>query len=116
MAEREASTRDLVFALPEILRLLWRVVRDKRTPRLVRGGLIAVAAYLAMPFDVVPDWLPVLGQVDDVVVLTVGVRTLLRQVPEPVLREHWTGERRILEAVLGRPVRDPAANGGTVAG
>ena len=115
MTEREASTRDLVFALPEILRLLWHVVRDKRTPRLVRGGLIAVAAYLALPFDIVPDWLPVLGQVDDVVVLTVGVRTLLRQVPEPVLRDHWTGERRILEAVLGRPVRGPsAANGGTL--
>ena len=115
MAEREASTRDLVFALPDILRLLWRVIRDKRTPRLVRGGLVAVAAYLAMPFDVIPDWLPVLGQVDDVVVLTVGVRTLLRQVPEPVLREHWTGEKRVLEAVLGRPVRDPSANGGASA-
>lgn len=106
------TTRDLVFALPEILRLLWRVVRDKRVPMLVRGGLIGVAAYLALPFDVVPDWLPVLGQVDDVVILTVGVRSLLRQVPEPILREHWAGERRILEAVLGRNVRDPSGNGG----
>jgi uncharacterized membrane protein YkvA (DUF1232 family) len=110
--QRDVATRDLVFALPEIIRLLWRVVRDKRVPRLVRGGLIGVAAYLALPFDIVPDWVPVLGQVDDVVVLTVGVRTLLRQVPEPVIREHWSGERRILEAVLGRPVRDPSANGG----
>jgi uncharacterized membrane protein YkvA (DUF1232 family) len=113
MAQREVtSTRDLVFALPEILRLLWRVVRDKRVPLLVRGGLIAIAAYLTLPFDVVPDWLPVLGQVDDVVMLTVGVRSLLRQVPEPILREHWMGEHRILEAVLGRNVRDPSANGG----
>jgi uncharacterized membrane protein YkvA (DUF1232 family) len=111
MAQRDVATRDLVFALPDILRLLWKVVRDKRVPMLVRGGLIGVAAYLAMPFDVVPDWIPVLGQVDDVVVLTVGVRTLLRQVPEPVIREHWGGERRILEAVLGRPVKDPSANG-----
>lgn len=113
MADRDmTTTRDLVFALPEIVRLLWRVVRDKRVPVLVRGGLVAVAAYLALPIDVVPDWLPVLGQVDDVVVLTVGVRTLLRQVPEPILREHWTGERRILESVLGRNVRDPLHNGG----
>lgn len=113
MADRDTTTtRDLVFALPEILRLLWRVVRDKRVPVLVRGGLVAVAAYLALPIDVVPDWLPVLGQVDDVVVLTVGVRTLLRQVPEPILREHWTGERRILETVLGRNVREPSHNGG----
>src|SRR5687767_10841508 len=107
MAQQQVVARDLVFALPDIMRLLWKVVRDKRVPVLVRGSLIAMAAYLALPFDVVPDWLPVLGQVDDVVVLTVGVRTILRQVPEPVLREHWTGERRILEAVLGRAVRDP---------
>ena len=114
MAQRETSTRDLVFALPDILRLLWRLIRDRRTPKLVRGGLVAVAAYLALPFDVVPDWLPVLGQVDDVVILTVGVRTLLRQVPEPMLQEHWTGEARVLEAVLGRPIRDASSNGGQV--
>src|SRR5918992_5705247 len=100
-SQRENTpTRDLVFALPEILRLLWRVVRDKRVPMLVRGGLIGIAAYLTLPFDVVPDWLPVLGQVDDVVILTVGVRTLLRQVPEPILREHWAGERHVLAALL----------------
>jgi len=112
MAQREVATRDLVFALPEILKLLWNVVRDKRVSVIVRGGLIGIAAYLALPFDLIPDWLPVLGQVDDVVMLTVGVRTLLRQVPEPVIREHWTGERRILEAVLGRPIRDVIANDG----
>jgi hypothetical protein len=44
-------------------------------------------------------------------VLTVGVRALLRQVPEPVIREHWNGERRILETVLGRTIKDPSANG-----
>ncbi|HYZ91181.1 MAG TPA: DUF1232 domain-containing protein [Actinomycetota bacterium] len=112
MAERDASTKDLVFALPDIAKLLWRVTRDNRAPRLVRGGLVALAAYLALPIDVVPDWIPVLGQLDDVVVLTVGVRTLLRRVPEPILREHWSGEHRVLEALLGRPVIDAAANGG----
>jgi uncharacterized membrane protein YkvA (DUF1232 family) len=104
-------TRDLIFALPDILRLIYNVVRDKRVSMVVRGGLIGIGAYLALPFDVVPDWLPVLGQVDDVVVLTVGVRALLRQVPEPVIREHWNGERRILETVLGRTIKDPSANG-----
>ena len=110
--QQDVTTRDLVFALPEIIKLLWKVVRDRRVPMLVRGGLIGIAAYLALPFDVVPDWMPVLGQVDDVVMLTVGVRTILRQVPEHVIQEHWTGERRILEAILGRPVRDVLANGG----
>ncbi len=112
MAERDASTKDLVFALPDIVRLLWRVTRDDRAPRLVRYGLIGLAAYLALPFDIIPDGIPVLGQLDDVVVLTVGVRTLLRRVPEPILKEHWSGERRVLAALLGRPMIDSTANGG----
>lgn len=111
MARQDVTARDIVFALPEILKLLWNVVRDRRVPRLVRGGLIGIAAYLALPFDVVPDWMPVLGQVDDVVVVTIGVRTMLRQVPEPVIMDHWTGERRILEAILGRPIRDAVPDG-----
>jgi uncharacterized membrane protein YkvA (DUF1232 family) len=112
MAQGDGSTRELVFALPDIARLLWRVVRDERVPRLVRGGLVGVAAYLALPVDVVPDWIPVLGQLDDVVVITLGVRTLLRRVPEPILREHWSGERRVLETLLGRSVIDSQKNGG----
>jgi uncharacterized membrane protein YkvA (DUF1232 family) len=109
--QRESSTRELVFAIPDILRLLWHVVRDSRVPKLIRGGLVGIAAYLALPFDIIPDWIPIAGQVDDVVVLTVGVRTLLRRVPEEVLREHWRGEHHTLETLLGRAVRDPSANG-----
>lgn len=112
MPEREATTRDLVFAIPDIAKLLYRVVRDKRVSIFVRSGLVATAAYLALPFDVVPDWIPFIGQLDDFVVLTFGVRTLLRQVPDPILREHWTGEGRVLDVLVGRTVRDPSHNGG----
>lgn len=111
MARTDANTKDLVFALPDIAKLLWRVVRDDRVPRLVRGGLVGLAAYLALPIDIVPDWIPVLGQLDDVVVLTVGVRTLLRRVPEPILKEHWSGERNVLAALLGRGGGDASGNG-----
>jgi len=112
LTDRDATRRDLVFALPQILRLLWRVTRDERTPTIVRGGLIAIAAYLAIPFDFIPDWIPILGQLDDFVVLTVGVRTLLRRVPEDVLKEHWSGEPNILDTLVGRKLRDVSANGG----
>ena len=112
MSRHDASTKDLVFAVPDIAKLLWHVVRDERVPRFVRGGLVALAAYFVMPIDVVPDWIPLLGRVDDVVVLTVGVRTLLRRVPEPILREHWSGERHVLAALLGRSHVDVSSNGG----
>lgn len=99
------------MALPDIARLVWRVIRDDRVPRGVRYGFWGIAAYLALPVDIVPDWVPVLGQLDDVVVASLGVRTLLRRVPEPVIREHWSGERDMLERLLGRKLRDASGNG-----
>lgn len=109
---QELNVRDFVTALPDIAKLLWRTVRDERVPLAVRGGLVGVAAYLALPFDIVPDWIPVLGQLDDFILMTLGVRTLLRRVPEPILREHWDGDREVLAKLLGRDLIDPAANGG----
>ena len=100
------SARDLVFALPHIAKLCWRVVRDDRVPMWVRVGLGGIAAYLVLPVDVVPDWMPVLGQMDDVLLVTVGVRTLLQRVPERILEEHWDGEHETLAKVLGTPARE----------
>jgi uncharacterized membrane protein YkvA (DUF1232 family) len=111
MTDRDATRRDLVFALPQIIRLLWRVVRDDRISIAIRGGVVAIAGYLALPFDIIPDWIPILGQLDDFVVLTVGVRTLLRRVPVEILREHWAGEPNVLETLLGRKFGDPSRNG-----
>ena len=74
--------------------------------------MIAIAGYLAMPFDIIPDRIPIIGQLDDFVVLTVGVRTMLRRIPEPLLLEHWSGEPQILEMLLGRKLRVPSRNGG----
>lgn len=90
------------MALPDVAKLVWRVARDDRVPMWVRGGLVGVAAYIVLPIDVVPDRLPLVGQLDDIVVLTVGGRMLLRQVSEPILREHWDGEEAMLEQLLGR--------------
>lgn len=68
----------------------------------IRGGLIGTAAYLVLPFDVIPDWVPVLGQMDDLLVMSIGVRTLLRRVPENILSEHWDGDAELLAKILGR--------------
>ena len=84
----------------------WRVVRDDRIPTWIRGGLLGTAAYLVFPFDVIPDWVPVLGQLDDFLVVTIGVRTLLRRVPEPILREHWDGDPELLARILGREIAE----------
>lgn len=105
----ELNVRDFVTSLPDIGKLLWRVVRDDRVSMGVRGGLVGVALYLALPFDIIPDWIPVLGQLDDFVVITLGVRVMLRRVPEELLREHWDGDDDVLHRLLGRKLREPGA-------
>ena len=70
------------------IRLAIALVRDGRLPlraRLVPPGLIL---YLAMPIDIIPDFIPVLGYMDDVIVMIIGVSFLLRLTPRPVLEEH----------------------------
>src|SRR5687767_3249418 len=108
MPKQDMNVKDLVFALPDIAKLLWRVVRDDRVPTWVRAGLVGTAVYLAVPWDPIPDWIPVVGQLDDLVVITVGVRALLRRIPESIVREHWDGDDDTLAMILGRDGGRPA--------
>lgn len=63
-----------------------RLLADPATPRSARWLLHAAVAYLLLPFDLIPDWIPVLGQIDDLVLVPILVWLALRHVPGPVLR------------------------------
>ena len=77
--------------LPDLLRLLRDVAADRSQPRGVRVRLGLLLAYLAMPFDLVPDFLPVIGYADDVVVVVWTLRSVARAVGVDELRRHWRG-------------------------
>ena len=68
--------------------LVWRLFRDPQVPLAARAALPALGAYLAMPFDLVPDFIPVLGQLDDVVVVAGGLALVLWLTPPHVLERH----------------------------
>lgn len=70
------------------LRLALALAKDRRVPRLLRGIPPALVLYLASPIDIIPDFIPVIGYADDVVVVAVGVGLLLRFTPPVVLEEH----------------------------
>lgn len=70
------------------LTLLWRMVRDPDVPVIAKLVLPALAAYLAFPFDLVPDFIPILGQLDDLVILAVGLGVFLWLTPRPVIEDH----------------------------
>jgi len=72
------------------LRLARAMARDRRIPLAIRAIPPALVLYLAMPLDIVPDFIPVLGQLDDVIIVALGVVLLLRFTPRQVLEEHLT--------------------------
>jgi uncharacterized membrane protein YkvA (DUF1232 family) len=77
--------------LPDTLRLLHRLATDRSLPRGVRIRLWLLFAYLACPFDIVPDFIPVLGYADDAILVCAALRSIVRRAgPEPI-RRHWPG-------------------------
>src|SRR5438034_684921 len=82
------------------LLLCSRLLRDPRVPRRKKALLVLLAGYLALPFDLIPDFIPVAGQLDDALIVALVLRSLLRGNGEALVREHWPGPSSSLALVL----------------
>jgi uncharacterized membrane protein YkvA (DUF1232 family) len=80
--------------------LVGRLLADSRVPRRRKLILAGLIGYLALPFDLVPDFIPVAGQLDDVLVVGLVLRRFLRSGGEQLVREHWPGPEPSLRVVL----------------
>jgi uncharacterized membrane protein YkvA (DUF1232 family) len=100
MAGRRESARALAGFIPDCIVLCRRLLGDPRVPRRTKALLVALAGYLALPFDLVPDFIPVAGQLDDVVMVALVLRSFLRGGGEVLVREHWPGPESSLALVL----------------
>lgn len=100
IAGRRESARALAGFIPDCIVLCGRLLGDPRVPRRKKARLVALTGYLALPFDLVPDFIPVAGQLDDVVIVALVLRSLLRGGGEPLVREHWPGPENSLALVL----------------
>ena len=70
------------------LRLAWRLLLDRRMPALVKAVIPALVAYLLMPLDIIPDFIPIVGQLDDLLLIVLAVGMVLRFTPAELLEEH----------------------------
>ena len=100
VAGRRDDARAVAAFVPDCALFFSRLVRDERVPRRHKLLLAALAAYLALPFDLVPDFIPVVGQLDDAILVTLALRTLLRGAGAALVEEHWPGPRSSLELML----------------
>jgi uncharacterized membrane protein YkvA (DUF1232 family) len=85
--------------LPDLLRLLCRLAADSDLPRGARVRLSLLLGYLAIPFDLVPDFVPVLGYADDAIIVSLVLRSVVRRAGAPLVRRHWPGTDDGLAAV-----------------
>jgi len=98
---RQEILKEAALLLPNLVKLLYRLLRDKRVPlgrRLAMGG---VAAYIVSPIDLIPDFVPVVGGVDDLLVVAFAIDYLLQASPDEVIDAHWDGTEDGLELVRG---------------
>jgi uncharacterized membrane protein YkvA (DUF1232 family) len=95
-AGRGADARALARFVPDCIVLFRRLLADDRIPRRRKLALVALLGYLASPIDLVPDFIPVAGQLDDVLAVVLVLRFVLRSADDDLLAEHWPGPPRAL--------------------
>ena len=97
--EQMTALREYVLFAPRLLKLIWKLMRDRRVPARAKATLVILAAYLASPVDLIPDFIPGMGQVDDLAIAAFALDQILNRVPEHVVREHWDGDEDVLEVI-----------------
>ena len=129
--EARGILRSALTLIPNFLKLLYRLFKDSRVPLAEKALLIGAIAYVISPLDLIPDFVPFVGQVDDLYLIALVVLRLLTRTSDDVLREHWDGRgdlaatvdkidraarymlpKRIRNILLGRVEIAPQIKGG----
>ena len=97
---RRGDARAMATFIPDCIVLVSRLARDPRVPRRRKLLLVALVGYLALPFDLVPDFIPVAGQLDDALIVAFVLRHFVRAGGEAMIRELWPGPEQSLLLIL----------------
>jgi uncharacterized membrane protein YkvA (DUF1232 family) len=97
---RRDDARALGTFIPDCIVLVTRLAREPRVSRRRKLLLVALVGYLALPFDLVPDFIPVAGQLDDAIIVALVLRSFVRSSGEQLIRELWPGPEQSLALIL----------------
>jgi uncharacterized membrane protein YkvA (DUF1232 family) len=95
----ESQLKEYAMFAPRLAKLIARLMRDPRVPARQKAILVILAAYLASPIDLIPDFIPGIGVVDDLVLAAFALDQILNRVPEECIQEHWDGDEDVLKIV-----------------
>lgn len=99
---RKTAAKELAAFLPNLITLFKGMARDPLVPRTSKLLLVAGAIWFASPIDLIPEFIPILGPLDDVVVAVLILRHVLKTAPPELLAAHWNGSPELLSRLAGR--------------
>jgi len=95
------AAEEALALLPNLVKLGWRLAKDPRIPFKARVFAGLAVAYAMSPLDVLPGWIPLIGQLDDILLLILALQYLMEAAGETVVREYWEGSSDVLEVIEG---------------
>lgn len=101
MASIPAPVQRALSIAPSLAKLGYRLMKDPRVPVKNRAFVAGALAYAVSPVDVIPDFVPLLGQLDDILLLALALNHLFNAAGEAIVKEHWDGSADVLEVVAG---------------
>lgn len=99
----DGTLKDLASVLPDCVTTVRRLRKDPRVPLRAKLAVGFAGLWVLSPIDLIPEFLPVIGPVDDVVVVALALRYAARQVPPDVLFDAWPGKQVVMERLVGKP-------------
>ena len=97
---RRSQARELATLIPNLLALFRGLLRDPRVPRGPKLWLWFAVVWLASPIDLIPEFIPIAGPLDDAIVAALVLRHLLKRTAPTVVAEHWRGDPKTLQAIV----------------
>ena len=97
--EKKKKLRELLLFVPNLMKLLYDLLKDPRVSRADKAILAGVIMYVIVPIDVIPDFVPFVGMVDDSYLIAISLLRLLNRADRQVVLEHWKGGVNIKQLV-----------------
>ncbi|MGV8966830.1 MAG: YkvA family protein [Cellulomonas sp.] len=107
----EGTAKELARFLPACVTTVRRLRQDPAVPRRAKFAVTLAGLWVLSPIDLIPEFLPVIGPLDDVVVVALALRYAARCVPRQVLIDAWPGDPHLMERLLGPPFRAASTEG-----